>query len=76
MKDYQKRMVEEFNELNDRVEKLESFITSNETFFALEIHKQKLMKWQLSAMKSYREALADRCMCEGFNPHNGNKLEG
>lgn len=68
LQDYQQRMAEEFKELNGKIEKLESFITSNDTFQTLDANKRTLMKWQLSAMKSYREALYERCLCENFIP--------
>ena len=60
LQEYQIRMLEEYKQLNDRVEKL---------------HKQILQRWQLSAMKSYRDALKRRCLAEGFSPLTGDGLE-
>lgn len=68
LQDYQKEMAEEFKELNGKIWKLESFITNNDDFSALDTNKRTLMKWQLSAMKSYREALYARCLDENFIP--------
>mgnify|MGYP003179528509 CR=1 FL=1 len=65
---YQIRMLEEYKQLNDRVEKLEKFSK-------MEVHKQILQRWQLSAMKSYRDALKRRCLAEGFSPLTGDGLE-
>ncbi|MCS2996805.1 hypothetical protein [Phocaeicola vulgatus] len=41
----------------------------------LEVHKQMLQHWQLSAMKSYRDALKKRCLAEGFSPLTGDGIE-
>lgn len=68
LQDYQKRMVEEFKELNDRTEKFKKFIDENPIFKTMELHKQKLQLWQYSAMDAYRSALRERCFCEGFDP--------
>lgn len=73
MKDYQIRMACEYNELNDKIEKLEDFISNNETFLSLETYKQILMRWQLSSMKSYAHVLKERCTCERFDPKTGNE---
>lgn len=54
---YQIRMLEEYKQLNDRVEKLGKFINESPVFSKMEVHKQILQRWQLSAMKSYRDAL-------------------
>lgn len=49
---YQIRMLEEYKQLNDRVEKLEKFINESPVFSKMEVHKQILQRWQLSAMIS------------------------
>ena len=70
---YQIRMLEEYKQLNDRVEKLEKFINESPVFSKMEV--QILQRWQLSAMKSYRDALKRRCLAEGFSPLTGDGLE-
>lgn len=72
---YQIRMLEEYKQLDDRVEKLDKFINESPVFFKMEVHKQMLQRWQLSAMKSYRDALKRRCLAEGFSPLTGDGLE-
>lgn len=72
---YQIRMLEEYKQLNDWVEKLEKFINESPVFSKMEVHKQILQRWQLSAMKSYRDALKRRCLAEGFSPLTGDGLE-
>ena len=68
-------MLEEYKQLDDRVEKQDKFINESPVFFKMEVHKQMLQRWQLSAMKSYRDALKRRCLAEGFSPLTGDGLE-
>ena len=75
MEPYIERMLQEFKELNGRADKLEAF-TDGQIFPGLPPHKQKLMLWQYSAMRSYQEALGERIKCEGYDPMTGNELEG
>ena len=75
LQEYQIRMLEEYKQLDDRVEKLDKFINESPVFFKMEVHKQMLQRWQLSAMKSYRDALKRRCLAEGFSPLTGDGME-
>ena len=75
MEPYIERMLQEFKELNGRTEKLAAF-TNSQTFMQLPPHKQKLMLWQYSAMRSYQEVLGERIKCEGYDPITGDELEG
>ena len=75
LQEYQIRMLEENKQLDDRVEKLDKFINESPVFFKMEVHKQMLQHWQLSAMKSYRDALKKRCLAEGFSPLTGDGIE-
>ena len=68
-------MLEEYKQLNDRVEKLEKFINESPVFSKMEVHKQILQRWQLSAMKSYRDALNRTCLEERFSPFTGDGVE-
>ena len=65
---YQIRMLEEYKQLNDRVEKLEKFINESPVFSKMEVHKQILQRW-------HRDALKRRCLAEGFSPLTGDGLE-
>ena len=62
LKDYQLRVVEEVSELNDKVLKLEAFITGPAM---LETEEANRMKQQLLAMKYYLTILVERI--ENFN---------
>ena len=52
--------MDEFSELSERIQKLEAFISANPKFKELEAVDQKLMFWQLHAMRSYHSALRER----------------
>lgn len=66
MEDYQKRMIDEYIELQDKVIKLDSF-TQSPKFAELPDAKKMAMFWQLSAMTSYLKALGSRCILEGIS---------
>lgn len=59
MQDFQKRVIEEKNELDSRIEKLGAFGLS-ETFAKLPGDEQGRMIRQLAMMEGYSEALGQR----------------
>ncbi len=64
MKDYVERMLAEFNELQERTEKLNLFICTNEAYKQLPKEKTELMLLQLDAMRCYMYALEKRIHLE------------
>jgi hypothetical protein len=63
-KDYKERMKAEYDELNDRTEKLCKFFGSD-IFASLPDEKKELMKEQHVAMVKYLDTLGKRCQLEG-----------
>ena len=66
MEDYQKRMIDEYVELQDKIIKLDAF-TQGPQFAGLPDAKKMTIFWQLSAMQSYLKALGSRCILEGIS---------
>ena len=66
MEDYQKRMIDEYIELQDKIIKLDTFTRSSQ-FVELPDAKKMAMFWQISAMQSYLKALGSRCILEGIS---------
>ena len=66
MEDYQKRMIDEYVELQDKIIKLDAF-THGSQFVGLPDAKKMAIFWQLSAMQSYLKALGSRCILEGIS---------
>lgn len=66
MEDYQKRMIDEYVELQDKIIKLDAF-THGPQFAGLPDAKKMAMFWQLAAMQSYLKALGSRCILEGIS---------
>ena len=66
MEDYQKRMIDEYVELQDKIIKLDAF-TRGSQFIEFPDAKKMAMFWQLSAMQSYLKALGSRCILEGIS---------
>ena len=66
MEDYQKKMLNEYVELQDKIIKLDTF-THGPQFVGLSDAKKMTMFWQLSAMQSYLKALGSRCILEGIS---------
>jgi hypothetical protein len=61
MEDYKKRMIEENNQLCERITKLEKFIKAKEFNEKVSnVNVQELMKAQLAVMKSYQIILNAR----------------
>lgn len=59
MQDYVKRMVEEYSELNDKIEKLTGFLFGN-IFNELNDEKKRLLIEQRAFMMSYASTLRKR----------------
>ena len=60
MEDWKVKVVDEFKELNDKVEKLWKFVHNNPKFNELDKTERKLLLRQLTGMSTYLEALEDR----------------
>ena len=64
MEDYQKRMVEEYEELNTKIDKLRVFLATKEN--TLSVEQFRLMKSQLYAMLTYSSILLMRLKLENI----------
>lgn len=60
MEDYQLRMVDEQESLNDKIDKLTKFIYQNPIFGTLPKEEREDMKRQLKGMRIYNDSLASR----------------
>lgn len=60
MEDWKVRMINEFKELVDRVEKLEIFVHKNPKFYELSKTERELLLEQLRGMTTYLDALENR----------------
>ena len=60
MEDWQKSVVTEFKELNDKVERMWNFVHNDPKFVELDKTERKLLLRQLTGMSTYLEALEDR----------------
>lgn len=68
LKDYQKRLQDEFLQLNERTEKLMDFFYNHkEKELNLTQDEVVDMRCQLYAMQAYRDALGRRCERQGIN---------
>lgn len=60
MREHQKRVVEEKEELDAKIEKLKTFITTNGTYLKLPIEDQFLLSDQFWYMSLYSDVLSRR----------------
>lgn len=67
MEAFQERMVNEYKELNDKVEKLDNFIYSNQLFDKLDKKEKFLQIQQLTGMRVYLTSLISRLEHQGIN---------
>lgn len=67
MEAFQERMVNEYKELNDKVEKLDNFIYSNPLFDKLDKKEKFLQIQQLTGMRVYLTSLISRLEHQGIN---------
>lgn len=58
--DYQKRVVDEYNGLVDKITLLNTFINTNPLFKTLSDAEQDRMHRQLKAMQAYSDVLSER----------------
>lgn len=67
MEDYQKRMLNEYEELNDKTKKLELFFFNHKDK-ELHLSNDEVvdMRLQLYAMQAYRDSLGRRCFRQGI----------
>lgn len=59
MSDFKTRLIEEKEQVNERIEKLEAF-TQSEAFQNIEAVQMSLLNIQLNAMKTYSQCLVER----------------
>lgn len=64
MEEYQKRMVEEYEELNTKIDKLRTFLATKED--TLSVEQFRLMKSQLYSMLTYSSILLMRLNLENI----------
>jgi hypothetical protein len=67
MEAFQERMVNEYKELNDKVEKLDNFIYSNPLFDKLDKKEKFLQIQQLTGMRVYLTSLISRLEHQSIN---------
>ena len=60
MSDFKSRLLQEQQELNERIDKLEDFINDSPAFEKIPHAQQNLLVIQLPAMKAYAEVLNQR----------------
>ena len=67
MEDFQKRMLDEYNELNGKTKKLELFFYNHKDK-ELNLPQDEIvdMRCQLYAMQAYRDTLSRRCFRQGI----------
>lgn len=74
MKDFQKRMQNEYEELNDKTKKLETFFfTHKDKELNLSNDEVVDMRLQLYTMQAYRDALGRRCFRQGIEISDSEK---
>ena len=59
MPDFKTRLIEEKEQLNERIEKLESFVSSDK-FSSISAVQQSLLNVQLHSMRTYSQVLVER----------------
>ena len=59
MPDFKTRLIEEKEQLNERIEKLESFVGSDK-FSSISAVQQSLLNVQLQSMRTYSQVLVER----------------
>lgn len=68
MEAFKERMIAEYVELDERVNKLSEFILKNPKFIDRSAFCQELMRQQFGAMTRYKAALKERMKLEGITP--------
>jgi len=62
MSDWKQRLVEEHQQLYERLTKLSAFISGNPTFSALSADHKEILRRQRDAMLDYEDALSERLL--------------
>lgn len=60
MQAYQQRVITEKEQLEEKITKLDSFITGSDDFDSIEVDEQDRLRRQLAAMKDYSAVLGER----------------
>lgn len=68
---FQKRMIDEYEELADKVGKLEKFINDNPIFDRLDKQERIYQVEQLTGMKMYKSALKKRMIRQNIMTADG-----
>ena len=68
MEAFKERLIAEYVELDERVNKLSEFILKNPKFIDCSAFCQELMRQQFGAMTRYKAALKERMKLEGITP--------
>lgn len=68
METFKERLIAEYVELDERVNKLSEFILKNPKFIDRSAFCQELMRQQFGAMTRYKAALKERMKLEGITP--------
>lgn len=66
MEAFKERMIAEYVELDERVNKLDEFILKNPKFVDLNAFQQEMMRKQFEGMVQYKAALKERMKLEGI----------
>lgn len=66
MEAFKERMIAEYVELDERVNKLDEFILKNPKFIDLNAFQQEMMRKQFEGMVQYKAALKERMKLEGI----------
>lgn len=66
MQDYQKRLIVEYFELSDRIEKLSNIVAGYDDSDIAYVTKKDLLVLQLTTMKKYQFILQTRMLLEGL----------
>ena len=75
MEDYEREMLDELQELEGRLEKIDAFIGDDSQYKALDYPERMDMKRQREGMRHYRNALHDRCVRRGLVSNDVNSQQ-
>lgn len=75
MEDYERRMLDELQELEERLENIDALIRNDSQFKTLEYPERMDIKRQREGMRHYRNALHDRCVRRGLVSKDSNSQQ-
>ncbi len=75
MEDYERRMLDELQELEERLENIDALIGNDSQFKTLEYPERMDIKRQREGMRHYRNALHDRCVRRGLVSNDVNSQQ-